>query len=154
MIGLVLTYLWLWLKLRKHSLALPKQNTGIINSRGIRLGGKKLITLIFKLFLCHFPFAKYSPVLLPTPSPHQLSANTYTFNSFKKSTSKTLSIPSFQVPGEVEWEMYFIPRLINPNRVSQRVSGSCMIRLKIQVGNREMKKLPRSSVISLFHFSW
>lgn len=43
-------YLWLWLKLWKHSLALPRQNTGIINSRGIRLGGKKLIILVFRLF--------------------------------------------------------------------------------------------------------
>lgn len=152
MIGLVLTYLWLWLKLRKHSLALPKQNTGIINSRGIRLGGKKLITLIFKLFYAIFPLQNillsFFQLHHPTSSPQ-----IHIFNSFKKSTSKTLSIPSFQVLGEVEWEMYFIPRLINPNRVSQRVSGSCMIRLKIQVGNHEMKKLPRSSVISLFHFS-
>lgn len=42
MIDLVLAYLWLWLKLWKHSLTLPRQNTGIINSKGIRLdGGKK-----------------------------------------------------------------------------------------------------------------
>ena len=50
---------------------------------------------------------------------------TYTFNFFKKNTSKTLSILLFQVPAEMKHEMHFISRLIKPNRFSQRVSGNC-----------------------------
>ena len=48
---------------------------------------------------------------------------TYTFNFFKKNTSKILSILSFQVPGEMKQEMHFISRLIKPNRFSQSLGA-------------------------------
>ena len=71
-------------------------------------------------YLCKI-FSYPSPNTIPLPTLHE----TYTFNFFKKNTSKTLSILSFQVPGEMKQEMHFISRLIKSNRLSQRVSGNC-----------------------------
>lgn len=101
MIDLVLAYLWLWLKLWKHSLTLPRQNTGIINSKGIRLDGgkKKTYHPNIQAFLWPFPFTKYS-VLLPTPSPLHSPQILCIYNFFKKNASKTLHILLVQLLGK------------------------------------------------------
>ena len=61
---------------------------------------------------------------------------TYTFNFFKKNTSKILSILSFQVPGEMKQEMHFISRLIKPNRFSQSLEAMGF------PGGKAVKNLP------------